>query len=172
MTTAIIAFDLETTGLSPLKGHRVIEIGAVKIENGQPGEVFHSLIDAGRPLLKRAFRINGITDAMLRGGLSPGEAFRDFRTFCGNAPLVAHNAPFDKLFLQYEYSRFGWGLSNQVFCTLQTSRQRLPDLPNYRLETVAQHICWAMRRWKISNAHRALDDARLTARIWLALEGR
>ena len=161
MTTEIVAFDLETTGLSPLKGHRVIEIGAVRITNDQPGEVFHSLIDAGRPLLKRAFRINGINDAMLRGGPSPGEAFRDFRNFCGNATLVAHNAPFDKLFLQYEYSRFGWGLRNRVVCTLQMSRQRLPDLPNYRLETVGKHLLGetALENRK---THRALDDARLT----------
>lgn len=170
MKTKIVAFDLETTGLSPIKGHRVVEIGAVRIEDGQPGEVFHSLIDAGRPLGKRAFRISGITDAMLRGGPSPGEVLRNFRVFCGNATLVAHNAPFDKLFLQYEYSRFGWGLRNRLICTVQMSRQRLPDLPNYRLETVARHLLDApvMENHRL---HRALDDARLTAQIWLALEG-
>lgn len=136
----IIAFDLDTTGLSPKKGHRVIEVGAVRIEGGRPGAAFRTFIDAGRPVVKRARRINGITDAMLRRGPSPGEALRKFRVFCGNATLVAHNAPFDKLFLQYEYSRFGWGFMNQVICTLRLSRQKIPDLPNYRMATVARHL--------------------------------
>lgn len=171
MKGPIIAFDLETTGLSPMKGHRVIEIGAVRIEDGQPGETYHSLIDSGRPLAKRSRRINGITDAMLRGGPSPGEAFRNFRAFCGNATLLAHNAAFDKLFLQYEYSRFGWGLANKVECSMLLSRQKLPGLPNHRLETIARHLL-GNTELENHNAHRALDDARLTAQIWLALEGR
>jgi len=164
-----IAFDLETTGLSPLKGHRVIEIGAVRIEAGQPGETFHSLVDSGRTIPPNVREINGITQAMLQNGLSTEKAFRNFRKFCGHATLVAHNAPFDKLFLQYEYSRFGWGLSNQILCTLKLSRQKLTDLPNYQLETVAKHLLGdtAIENMK---PHRALDDARLVAQIWLALE--
>lgn len=143
----------------------------MRIADGKPGEAFHTLIDAGRPLRNRAFRINGITDAMLRGSSSPGEALRNFRAFCGHATLVAHNAPFDKLFLLYEYSRFGWGIRNEFLCTLQMSRRKLPDLPNYRLETVARHLL-GETALENRHLHRALDDARLTAQIWLALEGR
>lgn len=169
MSAEIIAFDLETTGLSPLKGHRVIEIGAVRIKAGRQEATFHTLIDAGRPIRKRASRINGITNDMLREGLSPGEAFRNFREFCSNAALVAHNAPFDRLFLQYEYSRFGWGLRNEILCTLDMCRQKVPDLPNYRLATVARHLL-SDPLLESHELHRALYDARLTARIWLALE--
>ena len=167
----IIAFDLETTGLSPLKGDRVIEIGAVKIERRKQGEVFHSLIDCGLPIPKGVREINGITEGMLWGSPSPEHAFHKFRCFCGNATLVAHNAPFDRLFLQYEFSRLGWGLTNQVLCTLYLSRQKIPNLTNYRLETVARHLLGdtIMENRK---AHRSLDDARTTAQIWLALEER
>jgi DNA polymerase III epsilon subunit family exonuclease len=168
---AIVAFDLETTGLSPLNGHRVIEIGAVRVDGGRPGEKFHALIDAGRSVPEQACQIHGITEAMLKKGLTPKRAFMDFRDFIGNRGLVAHNAQFDKFFLQYEISRFGWGLSNRVQCTMRLSREKLPDLPNYRLETVARHL---LGETTIENrtAHRALDDAHLTAEIWLALEAR
>jgi DNA polymerase-3 subunit epsilon len=68
-TDEVVAFDVETTGLSPHRGHRVIEIGAVRVLNGKFGEEFHSLIDCGGRISMSAQRIHGITPAMLRGQL-------------------------------------------------------------------------------------------------------
>lgn len=166
-TETIIAVDVETTGLSPIRGHRVIEIAAVKIVSGQPGDTFHSLMDCGRPIPEPVQRINGITNEMLIGRPKPETVFADFRDFIGNATLLAHNAPFDGSFIRHEFGRLGWSFQNPLRCTLQLSRQRFPGLPNHRLETVFRYLfpdAAADIRF-----HRALDDARLTGWIWVAM---
>lgn len=163
-----IACDVETSGLSPLRGQRVIEIGAVRVTNGALCQEFHSLIDCGRNIPALAGRVHGITPAMLRGQPCPQDAFQAFRTFIGNALLVAHNAPFDRSFLQHEFSRLGWGLSNRFLCTLDLCRRRIPQLPNHKLETVARHLLGDLPA--DTRLHRALGDARLVAMILLELE--
>ncbi len=167
MANEIVALDVETTGLSPQRGHRVIEIGAVRVVNGELTEEFHSLIDCGVSISMSAQRIHGITPAMLRGQPPPAVAFGAFRNFIGHALLVAHNAPFEISFLQHEFGRLGWPLSNRFRCTLRTSRRRLHMLPDYRLETVARHLFGPMPAG--IRRHRAIDDARLVARVWVAL---
>lgn len=166
--TAVI-FDIETTGLSPLHGHRIIEIGAVLVERGEIVAEFASLIDAGRPVPRQAQRVHGITEEMLRGQPRAEEVLRDFRRFVGQSRLVAHNAPFDLGFLRSELARLGFGLANRCHCTLQLSRQAFPALPNHRLETVARHLFGRLDEQE--RLHRALADARLTARVWMALNG-
>ncbi len=129
------------------------------------GEEFHRLIDIGRPIPKAASRIHGITAEMLTSQPKAEEVLKAFCQFIGKGILVAHNADFDIGFLRYENSRIGQSLPNRHICTLKVSRKLYPGLPDYRLETVAKHILGieidkGMR-------HRALDDARLTARIWM-----
>ena len=166
-----VVLDVETTGLSPGRD-RVIEIGAVAGEAGHIIDEFHSLIDPGRPTPWPAQRVNGITDAMLRGQPLPREVLPDFHRFLGQSALVAHNAPFDLGFLRSEFAGLGFGLANRYHCTLQLCRRAFPSLPNHRLETVARHL---FGRQFMAGAihelplHRALADARLTARVWLAL---
>jgi DNA polymerase-3 subunit epsilon len=166
-TDEVVAFDVETTGLSPHRGHRVIEIGAVRVVNGAFGEEFHSLIDCGGSISMSAQRIHGITPAMLRGQPPPTDVFAAFRDFIGRAPLAAHNARFDMSFLRNEFSRLGWPLPNRSLCTLEACRQRLRMLPDYRLETVARRLVGPQPPG--SREHCALDDARLVARVWVAL---
>lgn len=171
MTDEIVAFDVETTGLSPNRGHRVIEIGAVRIVNGSFEEEFHSLIDCGGSISMSAQRIHGITPAMLRGQPQPAAAFGAFRDFIGQSPLAAHNARFDMTFLRNEFGRLGWPLPNRTLCTLEASRRRIRILTDYRLETVARRMLGPLPQNAVR--HRALDDARLVARVWVALgEGR
>jgi DNA polymerase-3 subunit epsilon len=155
----IVAFDVETTGLSPQRGHRVIEIGAVRIVNGAFTEEFDSLIDCRGSISMSAQRIHGITPTMLRGQPPPAVAFAAFRDFIGQAPLAAHNARFDMSFLRHEFSRLGWPLPNRSLCTLEACRRRLIRLPDYRLETiaaaysdcrpliVASIVLWMMHAW-------------------------
>jgi DNA polymerase-3 subunit epsilon len=166
-TGELIAFDVETTGLSPHRGHRVIEIGAVRVVNGKFVEEFQSLIDCGGNISMSAQRIHGITPAMLRGQPPPPVAFAAFRDFIGQAPLAAHNARFDMSFLRNEFGRLGWPVPNRVLCTLEISRRRFRRLPNYRLETVARRLLGPLSQ--DTRLHRALGDARLVARVWVAL---
>lgn len=163
-----IVFDTETTGLSPQQGHRIIEIGAVKLSGGKIVDEFNSLIDARVMIDPRAQAVHGISRAMLRGQPLSEEVLPQFRDFIGRSNLVAHNAPFDTRFLRADFARLGFGLPNRIYCTLKLSRWKL-NLPNYGLESVYRalggKIDQSMKR------HRALDDALMAAYIWLALQG-
>jgi DNA polymerase III subunit epsilon len=107
---------------------------------------------------------------MLRGQPPPDVVLAAFRDYIDGALLVAHNARFDMAFLRHEFSRLKWPLTNRSSCTLELSRRRLPRLPNHRLETVARHLLGELPAQ--TRRHRALDDARLTAQVWLRLKGR
>jgi len=105
-------FDFETTGLSPLRGGRVIEIGAVAVEEGEICGEFHSLVNPGVPVPWAAQRVHGISAEMLEKEPRPEDAFSSFMGFVQGAVLVAHNAPFDLGFLRSELQILGLGLDN------------------------------------------------------------
>ena len=164
-----VVVDVETTGLSPRQGHRVIEIGAVALEHGNVVGEFTTLIDTGVPVPPVVQAIHGITDEMLAGQPSPEEVFPLFSAFIEGSVLVAHNAAFDVRFLRHEFARLKMGLPNRHVCTLEMSRLRFPRLIDRTLETVYLHLFpeAALHRQN----HRALDDARMTAKIWMKMEG-
>jgi DNA polymerase III subunit epsilon len=166
----LVVVDVETTGLSAARGGRVIEVGAVMLENGIVAAELDTLIRVDASISYGAFRVHGITGEMLAGKPIPSEVWPLFMEFIGGSPLIAHNAPFDSAFIRNELAQLGISLANRWHCTVRKSRRLLPQLPNHRLDTVYRHLFGAiptgMRR------HRALDDARLAAAIWLALEGR
>ena len=164
-----VVVDLETTGLSPRHGHRIIEIGAVSVENGAIAEEFSTLIDAGVPIPTMVQAIHGITDEMLEGQPRPEEALPRFYDFITGSVLVAHNAAFDIHFLRHEFARLKMGLPHRHLCTLEMSRRRFPRLPDHTLETIYLHLF--PDPIFLRQNHRALDDARMTAKIWLKLTG-
>jgi DNA polymerase-3 subunit epsilon len=164
-----VVVDLETTGLSPRHGHRIIEIGAVAIENGVATEEFTTLIDAGVPVPTRVQAIHGITDEMLEGQPGPEEALPRFYAFIAGSVLIAHNAAFEVTFLRHEFARLKMTLPHRHVCTLEMSRRRFPRLSDHTLETVYLHLFPDANF--IRQSHRALDDARMTARIWLRMQG-
>lgn len=168
-SSRIVALDVETTGLSPSHGHRVIEIGAVAIENGRMIKEFHALVNPGRRISRAAQEVHGITDEMLVGHPSPEIVYPEFHRFITGSLLVAHNAPFDIAFLRHEFYRLGLSLNQSVVCTLDRSRRYCRGLSNYRLETVARYFLGELPF--DGKHHRALDDARLVAQVWMALEG-
>jgi DNA polymerase-3 subunit epsilon len=165
-----VVVDVETTGLSPRHGHRVIEIGAVALEEGIVVEEFTTLIDAGVPVPYAVQAIHGITEEMLEGQPTPEQALPLFEKFIRESVLIAHNAPFDIRFLRHEFARLGMSLPHRHVCTLEMSRRRLPRLMDHTLETVYLHLCPDAGLHRQN--HRALDDARMTARIWIKLTGR
>jgi DNA polymerase-3 subunit epsilon len=162
-----VVVDVETTGYSTSRGGRVIEIGAVAIESGRIVGELGTLIDSGAPISYGAFRVHGISEQMLAGKPSPDEAWRAFREFAGNADLIAHNSPFDSSYVCHELALLGHGLPNRWHCTVRLSRKRLPHLSNHRLDTVYRHLFGEFPPG--AARHRALDDARHTAQIWLEL---
>jgi len=104
---------------------------------------------------------------MLEGQPGPEGVYPASRDFIGGSTLVAHNASFDIAFLAHEMGRLGMSLPNRYACTLRRARMRLPGLSNHRLETVCRHLFGGLPEG--GRRHRALEDARLTARMWLAL---
>ena len=164
-----VVVDCETTGLWPRRGHRVIEIGAVAIENLTVVGEFSTLIDAGVPIPPEVQAIHGITDEMLDGQPPPEEVLPRFYDFIRESVLVAHNASFDIRFLRHEFARLKLGLPHPHVCTLEMSRRRFPRLPDHTLETIYLHL-FPDPAFLRQN-HRALDDARMTAKIWLKMAG-
>src|SRR3972149_3381033 len=135
-----VVLDVETTGLSPWRGDRVIEIGAVALEGGSVMAEFSTLIQAPVEIPFGASQINGITDEMLIGKPTPEEVFPAFDAFIRVSILVAHNARFDLGFLRREYELLGIKLRHRHICTLEMSRSRLPHLRNHKLETVYRYL--------------------------------
>ncbi|MHB8771113.1 MAG: 3'-5' exonuclease [Syntrophales bacterium] len=164
-----VVVDLETTGLSPRQGHRIIEIGAAAVEQGAIVDEFSTLIDAGVPVPLAVQAIHGITDDMLAGRPKPEEALPRFLQFIAGGTLVAHNAAFEVTFLRHEFARLGMGFPHPHVCTLEMSRRCLPHLPDYTLETVFLYLF--PEADFLRQKHRALDDARMTARIWIKMMG-
>lgn len=162
-----VVVDVETTGLSPRWGDRVIEIGAVVLENNAVVAEFSTLVQAPREIPYQVSQINGITNEMLVGQPLPEEVFPAFHDFIAESVLIAHNARFDMSFLRQEFDRLGLAFANRTACTLEMSRQHFPRLPNHKLETVARHVLGGLP--SAAQLHRALVDARLTAQLWLAL---
>ena len=165
-----VIVDVETTGISVARGGRVIEVGAVAVEEGRIVAELDTLICVHAPIAAGAYRVHGISRDMLCGKPGPEEVWPWFLEFVADAPLVAHNAPFDSGFIRHELGRLGKRLSNRWHCTVRGSRRTLPHLPNHRLETVYRHLFGSLPGG--TQTHRALDDARLTARVWVELEGR
>jgi DNA polymerase-3 subunit epsilon len=185
----LVFIDVETTGLDPRKGHRIIEIGAVAMENNQMINEYQSLVRVNRSIPRHVSKIHGITDDMLCNQPTPEQVYPKLKNFLSDSLLVAHNAKFDTGFLQSEFNKLNLSIHNQSICTLEMSRSRYPHLPNYKLSTVYRHLIgtnrdmlqiWDVMRKPEGSAlcprklqqHRALDDARIVAAIWLAMEGK
>lgn len=156
----IIAFDLETTGLSAAID-RITEIGAVRIVNGVLKDEFCTFVNPERHIPERVIELTGINDEMVADAPSEREALEEFYKFCGNSHfLVAHNAGFDTSFLKAANKRLGLDFPYQYADTVAMARSLYPDLRNHKLDTVGNYLKLAP-----FNHHRACDDARELALI-------
>jgi len=178
-----IVLDVETTGLSPRNGDRIIEIGALAIERRIIKEEFHTLINIDRTISRQAKEIHGITQAMLAGKPKPEEVMPEFAEFIRDSVLIAHNAKFDMGFIRHEFRKKRLSFNHPYICTLEMSQGRFPHLPNHKLDTVYRHLIGTnvnMLRQpegigtcpRKLQRHRALGDAHMVAAIWLAMEGK
>lgn len=165
-----IVLDTETTGLDPLQGDRVVEIGCIEIVNGFPtGQTFHRYINPERDVPSAAFAVHGLSTEFLRAHPPFAEIADDFLAFVGAAPLIAHNASFDFGFLNAELDRIGKTLlgRDRLVDTLTLARRKFPNGPN-RLDDLCLRLgVDNSRRTK----HGALLDAELLAEVYLELVG-
>lgn len=165
-----IVFDTETTGLDPLSGHRVVEIGCVELFNRLPtGKTFHTYLNPGRAVPSEASMVHGLTDEFLADKPMFAEIVDDFLTFIGDAPIVAHNASFDMNFINAELTRTGYKAleKDRAIDTVLIARKMFPGAP-----ASLDALC---KRFNVSLAdrkmHGALLDARLLAEVYLELCG-
>ena len=164
---AYIVLDTETTGISPATD-RVIEIAAVRVEDGVVTDRFSTLIDPGVRIPHRITRLTGITSADLVGAPPPDEVWARYLEFAGQDVRVAHNAAFDRGFVASELSRLGLpGETAPYLCTVRLSRRLLPGLPSKSLDSVARFLGVA-----VGVRHRALADAEITAEVLVRLADR
>lgn len=156
-----VAFDLETTGLSPGED-AIIEIGAVRVENGVITEEFQQLVNPDCSVPDEASRVNHITDNMLIGQPKIHEVLPAFLAFVGDDVLAAHNAKFDAGFILQACMRNRFKTPERFFDTMTLARY-WPDAANRKLSTLI-----AEAGIKNDEAHRALGDARAVANLILA----
>lgn len=161
--TSFVAIDVETTGLDPDRD-RLIEVAAVRFEDGCETAVLSQLIDPGCPVPARIQNLTGIHQGMLEGKPTAQAVLPALRELIGDLPIVAHNATFDVSFLQRAMARQGLSLANQVYDTAELGRVALPRAKNHRLNTLA-----ALMGARLEQHHRAEDDARACAQVYLAL---
>ncbi len=167
-----IVLDTETTGLDPKSGHRVIEIACIEIEDLLPtGRNFHRYIDPERDIDPEAEKVHGISRASLMGKpkFADAEICDQFLDFVADAPLIAHNAAFDRNFINHELEACGRAAlpTPRWICTYEMAKTRFPGMYNS-----LDALC---KRFKISLAerekHGALIDTRLLAMVYLELQG-
>ncbi len=163
--TEFVVFDLETTG-AKAPPCRITEIGAYRVTNGKVAEEFHTLINPETSIPPFITSLTGISEAMVEDAPAFRDVASSFLEFIGNSVLVAHNAHFDMSFLNHEIGRVyeDYRVWNPSLCTVQLSRKLLPNIENHKLNTVANYFSI-----ELLNHHRAGDDAKATAHIFVNL---
>lgn len=154
-----VVFDIETTGFSS-KNDKIIEIGAVKLKDGEIVDSFSTFVDPKVNIPYKITELTSITQNMVNGQPTIDEVLPKFMEFVGNSVLVAHNAAFDVGFIKKNLMDMGKTLKNPVMDTVPLARYLYPDLKKVKLNLVAKHLGISLE-----NHHRAVDDAKATAEI-------
>ncbi len=165
-----VVFDTETTGFDPFNGDRIVEIGCVVVEDYIPtGEVYHQYINPERDMPTAAEQVHGLTEEFLKDKPTFSEIVGDFRDFCADMNLVAHNAEFDMKFINWEMENLGFSPypASRAVDTLAIARRKFAGANN-----TLDALC---KRYSIDNSNRvkhgALLDAELLAEVYLELMG-
>ena len=158
-----VVFDIETTGLSK-KHNKIIEIGAVKVKDGEVIDTFSEFINPGVPIPYQIEQLTSINDDMVKDAPMYDVIVPRFVEFCGDDIVVAHNASFDTGFVRKNAEELGLKFDNTVLDTMTLSHILLPELGKFTLDRVCKEL-------KVVNAHhhRAIDDAEATAKVFFKL---
>lgn len=158
-TVAVI--DFETTGISPSQGDRATEVAIVLVRAGQVVDRFQSLMNAGVRVPGFVTQLTGITNAMVAAAPPAARVIAEASRFVGGAPMVAHNAAFDRKFWLHELSLAGLAAPQPFACTVLLSRRLYPQAPNHRLGSLVDYHGLP----RTGAAHRALADAEMAAAL-------
>lgn len=159
MITTFVCVDLETTGLQPKKD-KIIEIGAIRVDEGVITGEWESLVNPERELEERIAALTGIRDEQLAGAKTIAEVLPDLLDFLGERPLLGHSINFDFAFLKRAAAAEKLAFERQGIDTLKIARKYLKELESRSLSALCRH-------YKIPHkAHRALDDARATTALY------
>lgn len=161
LSDGYVVIDIETTGFSPNKD-AIIELAAIKVNNGIVCDKFSSLVNPEREITDLIQNLTGISNEMVSAAPKLQEVLPEYLDFIGNNTIVGHNVRFDINFLQNNtYNAPATSFSNGFVDTLKLSRKYLPQLPNYKLSTVLEHFSI-----KNETAHRALSDCYATKELF------
>ena len=159
-----VAFDLETTGITP-ETDAIVEIGAVKFTNGIPGDPFSTLVNPRVEIPADAIAVHGISNEEVRDQPVIRDVLPGLADYCGDLPLVAHNARFDFKFLEAAIKREkAKAPAGVVLDTFALSKKVFPGMINYRLETLTRHF-----NFPNTVFHRAYEDAEYCGKIFLRI---
>ncbi len=156
-----VVFDIETTGFSSVEDC-IIEIGAVKVRNGEIVDSYSTFVNPGVPIPFDIVNLTGITDEMVMEARKIDVILPEFLSFVGDAVLVAHNAGFDVGFMEQNCKSLGLPSQFTYLDTVALARVLLPTLAKYKLNIVAKAL-----NISLENHHRAVDDAKATAEIFV-----
>jgi DNA polymerase-3 subunit epsilon len=165
-----IVLDTETTGLDPLRGDRLVEIGCIEIFNRMPtGQTFHRYINPERDMPQEAFAVHGLSSEFLSDKPLFSQVAAEFLEFIGDAPLVIHNASFDVGFINAELGRISLPaiIRDRLVDTLLLARRKHPGVSNRLDDLCSRYAIDNSRRTK----HGALLDAELLAEVYIDLIG-
>lgn len=158
-----VVLDFETTGLSPERGARIIEVSAREFVGGRSGREIVTFIDPGVPIPSDITRLTGITNSMVRGAPRPAEVMCEVTSFIGDAPIVGHNIAFDRKFLVAEARTFLPEQGPRSLCTLLLARRLLPGRVSYKLGGLVDEIGIEQPPQRL---HRASADTWVTSQLF------
>ena len=158
-----VIVDLETTGLRPADD-RIIEVGAIRVMEGEEVQVYNRLVYPGRPIPPVITKIVGITDDMVADAPQEREVMEEFLEFAGDLPLLGHNLRFDYSFLKTAALRYGYSFERQGVDTLAIAKKYLPGLASRKLDDLCSYFGISDE-----NHHRAWNDARVTGELYRIL---
>ena len=164
----VIIFDFETTGLTPKQGDRVIEVAALRIQNNTVTERFSALMNPDFAVTPFIEHYTGISNAMLAKAKPIYQEMNRFYAFIQGANLIAHNASFDKRFLEAELAELGIAFKGRFACSMLLAKRVFPKAPSYKLGELVKYAGIKSE----GNYHRALYDCQMTAQLWFAMEQR
>lgn len=174
----VVIFDTETTGRSPADGDRIVEIGCVELIGFETGRTFHAYLNPERDVPEEVVRIHGLTGAFLRDKPQFASVCDDLIAFFGEDIVVAHNAEFDRGFLNAELERIGRPIYEQVrfLDTLAIAKKKLRAGTRLSLDALSKYYRLDQRGFDLATrkgagGHGALLDAQMLAEIYIELQG-
>lgn len=163
---SVVVIDFETTGLSPDQGARPTEIAAVMVRNGRVVDRYQSLMNAGVYVPPYITELTGISNDMVRKAPPAAKVMAEVAEFVGQAPLVAHNASFDRKFWDAELSRLRKRRNGEFVCSMLLARRLFPTAPDHKLGTLVRFAKLPVA----GKSHRAMADAEMATSLLMKIE--